>query len=55
MNILENDIKIGFRPEKAYLEDIDMNIDIKSDDDVFSLLGEVITKEVLGNETMYCL
>ena len=32
-----------------------MNIDIKSDDDVFSLLGEVITKEVLGNETIYCL
>ena len=56
MNILEkNDIKIGFRPEKATLEDIDMNIDIKSDDDVFSLLGEVITKEVLGNETIYCL
>ncbi|MGS2654981.1 ABC transporter ATP-binding protein [Clostridioides difficile] len=32
-----------------------MNIlDIKNDD-VFSLFGKVVTKEVLGNETIYCL
>lgn len=55
MNILEiNNIKVGFRPEKAALEDIEMNIDIKNGD-IFSLLGEVMTKEVLGNETIYCL
>ena len=54
MNILDikNDIKFGFRPEKATLESI--NIDGKNDD-VFSLFGKVVTKEVLGNETIYCL
>ena len=46
MNILDikNDIKFGFRPEKATLESI--NIDGKNDD-VFSLFGKVVTKEVL--------
>ncbi len=48
----KNDIKFGFRPEKATLESI--NIDGKNDD-VFSLFGKVVTKEVLGNETIYCL
>ncbi|MCC0764168.1 ABC transporter ATP-binding protein [Clostridioides sp. ES-S-0006-03] len=54
MNILnmKDNIKLGFRPEKAVLESI--NIDIKNDD-TFNLLGKVITKEVLGNETIYCL
>ncbi|HBF0844021.1 ABC transporter ATP-binding protein [Clostridioides difficile] len=54
MNILDikNDVKFGFRPEKATLESI--NIDGKNDD-VFRLFGKVVTKEVLGNETIYCL
>ncbi|EQE83037.1 TPA: ABC transporter ATP-binding protein [Clostridioides difficile] len=54
MNILDikNDVKLGFRPEKAKLESI--NIDGKNDD-VFNLFGKVVTKEVLGNETIYCL
>lgn len=54
MNILniKNDVKLGFRPEKATLESI--NIDGKNDG-VFSLFGKVVTKEVLGNETIYCL
>ena len=43
MNILDikNDIKFGFRPEKATLESI--NIDVKNDD-VFSLFVKVVTK-----------
>lgn len=54
MNILniKNDIKIGFRPEKAILESI--NID-KKKDNTFNLFGKIVTKEVLGNETIYCI
>lgn len=46
-NVLPNGMQLGFRPEKVYLQRVE--------EDYVSIQAEVVTKEMLGSETIYSL
>ena len=46
-NVLPDGMQLGFRPEKVYLQRVE--------EDYVSIQAEVVTKEMLGSETIYSL